>query len=210
MQTLTPEYIQSEIKKIQYTYGLNKIIRFSLKREEKYQTQSVAEHITNMLHLAYYFRDFEDAERKMDFDKVVRIILMHDMGEIETGDIPCVLKNDNDFKEEEKAIEKVKNQSPYWIEKEIDELFQEFENPKTLEGFYAKAIDKFEGKIFWCHKEGIDMARDVNNGLTLPLKDILDKEYDKVFTLLKKTPFRIIEKYLEEVKNEAIRNGALI
>ncbi len=51
-----------------------------------------------MLHLAYYFRDLEDPKRLMDFDKVVRMILVHDMGEIETGDISCVLKTQLDIK----------------------------------------------------------------------------------------------------------------
>ncbi len=54
------------------------------------------------------------------------------------------------------------------------------------------------------------MARDVNDKLSKPLKDIFDREYDKIFKILEKTPFRIIEAYLHEVKEEAIRNGALL
>jgi 5'-deoxynucleotidase YfbR-like HD superfamily hydrolase len=207
--SLSSEHIRSEIKKLQYTYGLNKVIRYNLKREEKHQTQSVAEHVTNILHLAYYFRDLEDPMRLIDFDKVVRIILVHDMGEIETGDIVCVSKTQEDFDEEEKAIQEVKIKTPRWISEEIEELFAEFENPKTIEGFYAKAIDKFEGKVFWADKKGVEMTRDVNNVLGIPLKDVFYREYEKIFKILEKTPFRIIEAYLHEVKEEAIRNGAL-
>jgi hypothetical protein len=53
---LTDEYILSEIEKLKYPYGLNRVIRFNLERKEEFQTQSVAEHVTNMIFLAYYFR----------------------------------------------------------------------------------------------------------------------------------------------------------
>jgi 5'-deoxynucleotidase YfbR-like HD superfamily hydrolase len=84
---LTDTYIADEIEKLRYTYGLNKVIRYNQKRKEEPQTQSVAEHVTNSIFLAYYFRDFEDPNHELDFDKVIKIIMMHDMGEIETGDI---------------------------------------------------------------------------------------------------------------------------
>ena len=99
MKKLTKKFIESELEKINYTYKLNEIIRYNKERKEKYQTQSLAEHVTNMIFLAYYFRQYEDPENKLDFDKVVQMILMHDMGEIETGVFPTHLKtkqNEND------------------------------------------------------------------------------------------------------------------
>ena len=45
----TDEYVLGEVRKLQYTYGLNKVIRYNLERLEKFQTQSVAEHLTNIV-----------------------------------------------------------------------------------------------------------------------------------------------------------------
>ena len=121
-EDLTTEYILAEIKKIKYTYGLNKVIRYNLKRNEKFQTQSVAEHLTNMMYLAYYFRSLEDPENKLDWDKVIKIILMHDLGEIETGDIITVAKTFLDENKEREAIQKVKEQSPDFVATQIYQL----------------------------------------------------------------------------------------
>ena len=162
IEDLTEEYVLSEIKKIKYTYGLNKVIRYNLDRQEAYQTQSVAEHLLNMIFLAHYFRDLEDSGHKMDFEKVIRIIMMHDMGEIETGDIITVAKTNEDEDEERKAIQKVKAKSPKFVSDEIEELYGEFENPKTLEGKFALAIDKLEGQIFWIEKKGVEMVKHIN------------------------------------------------
>ena len=79
--------ILNSVSKILYTYGLNRVIRYEQKRKEIHQTQSVAEHVTNMIFCAYHFRDIEDPKHKMNFEKIMRLIIMHDMGEIETDDI---------------------------------------------------------------------------------------------------------------------------
>jgi 5'-deoxynucleotidase YfbR-like HD superfamily hydrolase len=69
IEDITEDWILQEIEKLKYTYGLNKVVRYNLIREEIYETQSVAEHVTNMLILAHYFRELEDPERKMDMEK---------------------------------------------------------------------------------------------------------------------------------------------
>lgn len=164
IENITNDWIFSEVEKLKYTYGLNKVIRYNKKREEtkENETQSVAEHVYNMLILANYFRDLEDPEHKLDMQKVTRMILMHDMGEIETGDIVQGIKNQQQEEEESKAIEVVASKSPDFIKKEIRELFDEFENPKTPEGKFAKCIDKFESQMWWGETCDIAMVKTVN------------------------------------------------
>jgi 5'-deoxynucleotidase YfbR-like HD superfamily hydrolase len=145
---ITSEWILQEVEKITYTYNLNKVVRYNLNREEELESQSVAEHVYNMLVLAHYFRDLEDPERKLDFEKVTKIILMHDMGEIETGDIIMSQKRDSHQQIESQAIDVVASKSPKFISEEIRHIYDEFENPQTLEGKFCKAIDKIEAQ-FW-------------------------------------------------------------
>ena len=50
--------------------------------------ESVAEHSWRLALMAYLLRDEFPA---LDMDKVVRMCLIHDLGECFTGDIPCLL-----------------------------------------------------------------------------------------------------------------------
>ncbi len=204
---LTEEYILSEIKKLRYTYGLNKVIRYNQARDEKYQTQSVAEHIANMIFLAFYFKKYEDPENKLNFGKVIKIILMHDMGEIETGDVIAVSKNIQDAEAEKLAIQKVKINSPDFVAEEIENLFEEYKNTNTPEGQYAKAIDRFEGQLFWIDREGVEMCKDVctNAGLDINITQV--KLIKDIFELLDRFGFKTIAKFLEVVNTEKYKYG---
>ena len=195
-EPLSDEYIWSEIEKLRYTYGLNSVIRYSLKRKEPFQTQSVAEHVTNMIFLAYYFRDLEDPRNELDFEKVIKLIMMHDMGEIETGDIVTVAKTESHEILEKEAIKLVKQKSPGFVANEVESLYEEFTDPKTKEGKYAKAIDKFEGQIFWVDKEGVEMLNHVHRTMGLQMKVTHSVHLGKVFKMLDAYNFSVMIRFL--------------
>jgi 5'-deoxynucleotidase YfbR-like HD superfamily hydrolase len=163
IEDITEDWILQEIEKLKYTYGLNKVVRYNLIREEIYETQSVAEHVTNMLILAHYFRELEDPERKMDMEKIVRMIIMHDMGEIVTGDIIMGLKEKIHEDREAQAILEVASCAPSFISREIKELYDEFENPQTLEGKFVKAIDKIEAPFWFINLPTHNMIKKVTS-----------------------------------------------
>jgi 5'-deoxynucleotidase YfbR-like HD superfamily hydrolase len=206
---LTDEYILSEIEKLLYPYGLNRVIRYNLARTEEFQTQSVAEHVANMIFLAHYFRDFEDPRHELDFEKVIKLIMMHDMGEIETGDIIAVAKNQNHEILERKAITLVKEKSPKFIADEIETLYEEFENPKTQEGKYANPIDKFEGQIYWMEKKGVEMVIHAHKSAGLETKIVHPIHMKKVFTMLDTYNFPIIKRFLEVIEKKKYSYGII-
>lgn len=197
---LSEEFISSELEKIKYLYGLNRVIRFNLKRKEEFQTQSVAEHITNMIYLAFYFRPLEDQNDELNFYEVIKLIMFHDLGEIETGDIITVIKSSDDEKKEGLALETVKQKSPKYIADEVDRYLAEFNNPKTREGKFAQAIDKFEGQMFWIDKENIKMAVEAINRVGVQAKVVHPIHMKKVFKMLDEYHFPIIKKYLEIIE----------
>lgn len=204
---LTYEYILSEIKRIKYLYKLNTVIRYNLKREEKHQTQSVAEHVTNMLFLAYYFRPFEDPKNKLNFDHVVKLIMMHDLGEIETGDYLATIKNADHKKEEKEAIVKVRLQSPKFVADQVENLYEEFESLKTRESLYVNAIDKFEGQVFWVEEKGVEMVTYGDSLYGVDISTVHPPYIKKIHTFLKENNFHFIDKYLSVVDSEKEKVG---
>ena len=191
----------SEVEKLLYTYGINKVIRYSKSRVEEYQTQSVAEHVANMIFCAYYFRDLEDVNREMDMDRVVRLIIMHDMGEIETGDIVTTHKTADHTEKERQAIQEVKNKSPDFVSREIENVFESFENPKSKEERFARAIDKFEGLLFWFPDDGIKMAKS--------FETVSDTKYyfEKIEKAITATGMNNVLEYFLIMKDDMIKRG---
>lgn len=202
VEELTENWILSEVEKIKYTYGLNNVIRYNLDRKEEFKTQSVSEHVYSMLILAHYFRDLEDPEHKLDMEKITRMILMHDMGEIETGDIIMGFKNKELEEVESRAIHNVMDKSPDFIQKEIRSLFDDFENPITGEGKFAKAIDKVEAQ-FWfsavCHD--LKMIKEVTAIETRIKNEAKRKD------IYPELGFQIIEKFGKILDEDATKRG---
>ena len=106
--------------------------------------ESVAEHSWQAALMAYFLRDeFPEA----DMDKVIRMCLIHDLGEAFTGDIPSFEKT----KAHEQAEDDLLNQwvlsLPEPFLSEMRALYQEMAERKTLEARIYKAIDGLEAVI---------------------------------------------------------------
>lgn len=204
MKKLSKSYIKKEWQKILYTYKLNEEIRYAQKRLEKYPSQSVAEHITNMLFLAHYFRDLEDPEHKLDFEKVTKIILMHDMGEIEVGDLPTHRRSALHDRSEALAVKKVIKKSPAFISREINILFTEFENMSTPEGRFARAIDKLEGGLYFIiNQKAVEMMRSLHTTV-----DTMLDNHKKRLDVFEKAGTLIIKQYYDVLHEITVEMGA--
>lgn len=106
--------------------------------------ESVAEHSWRLTLMAYFLKD-EFPE--VDIDKVITMCIFHDVGEIFTGDIPTFLKNSSDEQVEEDQVTRwIRTMSePY--SQELQALFEEMKERKTLEAKLYKALDKMEAVI---------------------------------------------------------------
>lgn len=106
--------------------------------------ESVAEHSWMMTLLAFFVRDqFPEA----DMNKVIRMCLIHDLGEAFTGDIPSFNKTDADEKKEEELLYDWVKSLPEPYAQEMQELYQEMAERKTLEAKIYKAMDGLEAVI---------------------------------------------------------------
>lgn len=106
--------------------------------------ESVAEHCWMASLMAYFMKDeFPD----VDMDKVIRMILIHDLGECFTGDIPVFEKTEaNEEKEKELLYNWVKT-LPEEFADEMIALYEEMEKRETEEAKVYKAIDGLEAVL---------------------------------------------------------------
>ena len=106
--------------------------------------ESVAEHSFRLALMAYMV---SDEVPEIDTDKVIRMCLIHDLGEAITGDIPSFEKTDSDEAAEDSAVSGFVNQLPEYWKKQLGEMYREMNELKTPEAKLYKALDKLEAVI---------------------------------------------------------------
>ena len=106
--------------------------------------ESVAEHSWRLALMAELMRDeFPEA----DMDKVVRMCLVHDLGEAFTGDIPTFLKTRTDEEVEDAALRAWVTSLPEPHRTRLSALYAEMDARKALEARICKALDGLEALI---------------------------------------------------------------
>ena len=158
--------------------------------------ESVAEHSWRIALMAMLLKGEEDFS-SIDIDKVIRMCLIHDLGEAFTGDIPTFLKTDNDAEKEDDLFHTWVNtfsepQRTEWLS-----LLEEMEKLETLEAKTYKALDKLEALI--SHNES-DLST------WLPLEYDLQLTYGQE-NMTFSDYFIELRKYVDEWTTKKIEEG---
>ena len=83
----------------------------------------------------------------VEMDRVIRMLLIHDLGEAVTGDIPTFRKSKQDEAVEDQAVENILSTLPVATRQEFADLFAEMNALETPEARLYKVIDKLEAVI---------------------------------------------------------------
>ena len=103
--------------------------------------ESVAEHSWRVALMAMLMADEFPG---VDMDKVIRMCLVHDIGEAITGDIPTFLKTDADRVVEGREVDALIGGLPAPWPETLGALFEEMDAQQTLESKIYKALDRME------------------------------------------------------------------
>lgn len=106
--------------------------------------ESVAEHSWRLALAAYWVADeFPEA----DMNKVIKMCLIHDLGECFIGDIPCFSKTEADEENEEKQLRAWTATLPAPYCAEMAALYDEMLALETVEAKIYKALDNMEAVL---------------------------------------------------------------
>jgi len=103
--------------------------------------ESVAEHSWRM---ALFAMAIADEFSELDMNKVIKMCLIHDLGEAITGDIPTFYKTESDENVELNAIDQLLGTLSGTFKDSLRKLFDEMDQLSTPEAKLYKCIDKCE------------------------------------------------------------------
>lgn len=107
--------------------------------------ESVAEHVWRTSLMAILLEPF--LQKQIDLYKVLKMIIIHDLAEIETGDTPTFLLDAEKNAKETAAMESIKRLLNNKTGNEIFNLWKEFNEAETNEARFALALDKLEANL---------------------------------------------------------------
>ena len=180
-----------EIDKLKYIQRKTKL--FNSDRPE-----NDAEHSWHLAMMAVVLA--EHSNQPIDILKVVKMVLIHDIVEIDAGDIFIydTIKNHTNTDEELIAAKRIFGLLPENQAKDFISIWEEFEAGETNEAKFAKTMDRFEPLL----------QNTSNNGGTWAEFDVpYQKVYDKKIAM--KAGSETIWNYAENLINESVEKGIL-
>jgi len=144
---LDPERLEKQIGFIVEIDKLKKVLRQTLLTDFERRENS-AEHSWHLALMAIFLA--EHAKEKVDLPKVVKLVLIHDLVEIDAGDTYCYDDEGNLDKNEreQKAADRIFNLLPGEQAVELRALWDEFEARETPEARFANSLDRFQPLLF--------------------------------------------------------------
>lgn len=153
------------------------------------RNESVAEHTWRLCLMALIL---ESHFPNVDITQVLRICIVHDLGEALRGDIPAPLQDNsiNKLENERNDLLQLADSLPNDIKQKVVSLWDEYENASSVEAKLAKGLDKLETIIQ--HNQGnnpkdFDYAFNLGYGkeytfdhpVISSLREILDEQTSK-------------------------------
>ena len=184
------EFIR-EIDKLKYIFRKTKLINSD-------RPENDAEHSWHLAMMAIVLAGH--ANEPIDLEKVMKMVLIHDIVEIDSGDVFAydTTKSHDNFDEELKAARRIFGILPKEQAEEFINIWIEFEEMKTPESKFARSLDRLEPLL----------QNASNNGGTWREFDV---KFDKVIEKKKaiKDGSEELWKFAENLIDESVEKGIL-
>lgn len=149
------EGIQLDIaSSIHFIFEINKlksVLRKSyLTNQDRFENS--AEHSWHMILMAMLFAPHSNVN--IDINKVIQMLAVHDLGEIDGGDTYLYADNRADNEHEKQCIERICALAPTHQAQQIMDLWLEFEASESSEAKFAQAIDRFQPFLYTLQNGG--------------------------------------------------------
>ncbi|SDT66351.1 putative hydrolases of HD superfamily [Mucilaginibacter mallensis] len=180
-----------EIDKVKYILRKTKL--FNSERNE-----NDAEHSWHLAVMAIILAEY--ANEPVDVLKVVKMLLIHDVVEIDAGDIFLYDTNisHTNTAAEQKAAERIFGLLPTEQAEELIAIWEEFESGETMEAKFARAMDRLEPLLQnISNKGGTWKEFDVRYEKVLEKKGVIAKGSEHLWAFAK------------ELIDESVKNGIL-
>lgn len=136
-----------EVEKLKVVYRQCSVI-------DKSRQENSAEHSWHIMLMAIVLQEY--ANEKIDLLKVIKMLMVHDLVEIDTDDVFVydTTKRDMMFEKEKAAAQRIFGFLPKEQEKEFMRLWLEFETEDTPESKFAKALDRIQPMLLNYYTDG--------------------------------------------------------
>lgn len=146
-------------KQLEYIFEIDKvksvIRKTRLFHKDKYEND--AEHSWHICMMALVLQEYANGD--IDILKVIKMMLIHDLVEIDTGDVIVYNKTQQDTEAEKTAAKRIFGMLPDGQGDEYLNLWMEFEDRKTKEAKFAMALDRMEPLLQNLYRDGDDWKR---------------------------------------------------
>lgn len=181
-----------EIDKVKHIFRKTQLIDGS-------RHENDAEHAWHLAMLAVVLYEYAN-DPKPDLSKVIRMVLIHDLVEIDAGDTFIYDEKGNETKtaREIKAADRIFGLLPDDQHDEFRQLWDEFEARQTPEAKFAAALDRFEPVLQNYHTKGHAWRKhNVKSEMTLRINKHIGEGSETIW------------QYVQHLINDAVAQGML-
>lgn len=190
--------LKKQIEFIVEVDKIKKICRQTLLMDGS-RNENDAEHSWHLALMAMVLSEYAPA-KNLDLTRVIKMVLVHDLVEIDAGDTFCYDEKANEDKgeREQKAAERIFGLLPTDQEKEFRALWEEFEEGETPEARFAASLDRMQPLL----------SNYYTNGHTWVKYDV---KYDKVVKRMEpiEESAPALWEYTLEILEDSIQKGYL-
>jgi len=147
--------------------------------------ENSAEHSWHVCLAALMLKDH--ANDSIDIDRVIKMLLIHDLGEIDAGDTIVYASNSAGVKEKEEAgVNRLFAMLPEGQAEQYKSLWDEFEEGMTADAVYARAIDRLPPLLHNLHGRGHSWREhDISLEKILSVNSRIGKGSDRLWEIMR-------------------------